>query len=47
MKYSQNGLLESRGMYVNGKLDGWYELFNDKGFIYMRIQYKDNKKHGI
>ncbi|PCJ53326.1 MAG: hypothetical protein COA79_22885 [Planctomycetota bacterium] len=45
--WSINGILEYKGEYLNGKLDGDYEFYDDSGFILISGSKVKGIKHGV
>ena len=45
--YRENGDLQSRGNYKDGKLDGLWEDFNENGQLMIRENYKNGELNGL
>ena len=45
--YFTNGVLESKGSYVNGLRDGNWEYYNGDGKLHLKGSFKNDNRYGI
>jgi len=46
-EYYDNGQLENKCNYINGKRDGLYECYYDNGQLYNKCNYLNGELHGL
>ena len=47
LTYFSSGIVQSRFIYVNGKLSGRQEIYFPSGLLRRQIEYVDGLRHGI
>ena len=46
-RFSEQGLPQEEGFYINGKLNGIYKKYNDVGILQTQVDFVNNKQHGF
>ena len=47
MSFHENGRLEVRGNFIDGKVNGLYETFYENGQLWWRRTYRDGEFDGL